>query len=180
MSSFDNNSIQPIDVVVTGQPIGVSAVDLDIRNLSHIQDSVKVGDGVDLLSVNTDGSLNITDNGGSLTVDGLVTANQGTSPWIISGTVSISAGVGLATTTRVAVNNASAATLSISNSTKTQVIIYNEGGTLFVKLGSGASSTSFTYTMTPDSTLEINGYFGIITARKLSGSTFADVTEVGI
>lgn len=49
--------------------ITVSATDLDIRDLSHTQDSVKVGDGTDFLAVNADGSINITDNGGSLTVD---------------------------------------------------------------------------------------------------------------
>lgn len=38
-------------------------------DLSHTDDSVKVGDGTDFLEVNADGSINITDNGGSLTVD---------------------------------------------------------------------------------------------------------------
>ncbi len=65
-------------------------------DLSHADDSVKVGDGTDFLAVNTDGSINITDNGGSLTVDAVnldirdlafatdsVTAYQGTSPWVI-------------------------------------------------------------------------------------------------
>jgi hypothetical protein len=47
----------------------ISATDLDIRDLSHTQDSVKVGDGTDFLAVNADGSINITDNGGSITVD---------------------------------------------------------------------------------------------------------------
>jgi hypothetical protein len=50
-------------------PVTVTATDLDIRDLSHTQDSVKVGDGTDFLAVNADGSVNITDNGGSLTVD---------------------------------------------------------------------------------------------------------------
>jgi hypothetical protein len=52
-----------------------SVTDLDIRDLSHTQDSVKVGDGTDFLAVNTDGSVNITDNGGSITVDGSVTVS---------------------------------------------------------------------------------------------------------
>lgn len=56
-------------VDVTGSLVDVQATDLDIRDLSHTQDSVKVGDGTDFLAVNADGSLNITDNGGSLTVD---------------------------------------------------------------------------------------------------------------
>lgn len=56
-------------VDVTGSLVDVQATDLDIRDLSHTQDSVKVGDGTDFLAVNADGSVNITDNGGSLTVD---------------------------------------------------------------------------------------------------------------
>lgn len=39
--------------------ITVSATDLDIRDLSHAQDSIKVGDGTDFLAVNTDGSINV-------------------------------------------------------------------------------------------------------------------------
>ena len=45
------------------------AVDFDIRDLSHVSDSVKIGDGTEFLEINADGSINITDNGGSLTVD---------------------------------------------------------------------------------------------------------------
>lgn len=52
-----------------GGSITVDAVDLDIRDLSHTQDSIRLGDGTDFLAINADGSLNITDNGGSLTVD---------------------------------------------------------------------------------------------------------------
>lgn len=47
----------------------VTATDLDIRDLSHTQDSVKVGDGTDFLAIAADGSIAVTDNGGSLTVD---------------------------------------------------------------------------------------------------------------
>jgi hypothetical protein len=49
--------------------VTVVATNLDVRDLSHTQDSVKLGDGTDFVAVNADGSLNITDNGGSLTVD---------------------------------------------------------------------------------------------------------------
>jgi len=76
--------------------VTVSATDLDIRDLTHVSDSVKVGDGTDLLAVNADGSINavvtatdldirnlssatdsvaVTDGGGSLTVDGAVTVS---------------------------------------------------------------------------------------------------------
>lgn len=75
-----------------GGSITVDAVDLDIRDLDHAQDSVAIGDGTDLLAINADGSINITDNGGSITIDGTVSISgdvnvtQGTSPWVVSAT----------------------------------------------------------------------------------------------
>ena len=36
----------------------VSATDLDIRDLSHVSDSVQVGDGTEIMLVNADGSIN--------------------------------------------------------------------------------------------------------------------------
>lgn len=41
-----------------GNSITVDASDLDIRNLTHASDSIKVGDGADFLAINTDGSIN--------------------------------------------------------------------------------------------------------------------------
>lgn len=67
--------------------ITVSATDLDIRDLSASQDSVKIGDGTDFLAINADGSINITDNGGSITVDGTVAATQSGS-WTVAATQS--------------------------------------------------------------------------------------------
>lgn len=62
-----------------GGSITVDANNLDIRDLSHLQDSIKVGDGVDFLEINTDGSINtnlrdgsgtpITSTGGALDVN---------------------------------------------------------------------------------------------------------------
>lgn len=40
--------------------VTVTATDLDIRDLSHTQDSVKIGDGTDFLAVNADGSINVS------------------------------------------------------------------------------------------------------------------------
>ena len=51
--------IQALDVNV-GNTVTVSATDFDIRDLSHTQDSVKIGDGVDFLAINADGSINAT------------------------------------------------------------------------------------------------------------------------
>lgn len=93
--------------------------------------------------------------------------------------VSIGAAASVATVTSVSVSP-TVATLSTSNSAKTKVIIHNEGGTLFVKLGSSASSSSYSYRLVANTTLEVTGYTGIITATKATGTSSALVTEVGI
>lgn len=63
-------------VTISGS-VTVTATDLDIRDLTHVSDSVKVGDGTDFLAVNADGSINavVSDGGGSITVDGSVTVS---------------------------------------------------------------------------------------------------------
>ena len=51
---FTANGLQVDPGTVT-----VTATDLDIRDLTHASDSVKVGDGTDFLAVNSDGSINV-------------------------------------------------------------------------------------------------------------------------
>lgn len=63
------NADGSLNVAVNNASLTVTATDLDIRDLSHTQDSVKVGDGTDFLAVAADGSIAVTDNGASLTVD---------------------------------------------------------------------------------------------------------------
>jgi hypothetical protein len=60
---------QGLDVNIINTVLTVSATDLDIRDLTHVSDSVKIGDGTDFLAIAADGSIAVTDNGGSLTVD---------------------------------------------------------------------------------------------------------------
>ena len=48
-----------VNIADGGNSITVDASDLDIRDLTHVSDSVKVGDGTDLLAINTDGSVNV-------------------------------------------------------------------------------------------------------------------------
>lgn len=88
-----------------GGSLTVDATDLDIRDLTHASDSVKVGDGTDFLAVNNDGSINAvvsatnldirdlafaTDkvdvSGSSVSITGDVNVTQGTSPWVVSAT----------------------------------------------------------------------------------------------
>jgi len=78
-------AVKIVDASITSQQLAVnadgsinsvvSATNLDIRDLSHSQDSIKIGDGTDFLAINADGSLNIADGGGSITVDGSVTVS---------------------------------------------------------------------------------------------------------
>lgn len=48
-----------LDVNLVNASVIVSATDLDIRDLSHTQDSIKIGDGTDFMLVNADGSINV-------------------------------------------------------------------------------------------------------------------------
>lgn len=49
--------------------VTVSGTDIDIRDLSHTTDSIAIGDGTDLLAIAADGSIAVTDNGTTLSVD---------------------------------------------------------------------------------------------------------------
>lgn len=71
--------------VITMPTVTVQATDLDVRDLTHVSDSVKVGDGTDFLAIAADGSIAVTDNGGSLTVDGTVAVSS------VGGTVTVTA-----------------------------------------------------------------------------------------
>src|SRR5574343_176938 len=53
------NADGSINITDNSGSLTVDASNLDIRDLSHSQDSVKVGDGTDLLEVNADGSINV-------------------------------------------------------------------------------------------------------------------------
>lgn len=179
---------QPISAASLPLPTGAATAAL------QTQPGVDIGD-VTVNNAAGAAAVNIQDGGNSITVDGVFF--QATQPVSIAGSVAVTGpltdaelratpvpvtqgGTGTVTVTRVSVNNTTAVTLSASNSAKQRVVIYNEGGTLFVKFGATASSTDYSYVMTVDSTLEIEGYYGLITARKNSGTTFVQVTEIGI
>jgi hypothetical protein len=50
-------------VNISNASIAVTASDLDIRDLTHVSDSVKIGDGTDFLAINGDGSINVVTQG---------------------------------------------------------------------------------------------------------------------
>jgi hypothetical protein len=90
---------------------------------------------------------------------------------VTSGTAAV------ATVTNVAVS-AVVATLAASNASRLKLIVHNESGTLFVKLGTAATSVSYTYRLVANTLLEITGYTGAVTAIKASGASSALVTEL--
>ncbi len=51
-----------VNIADGGNSITVDASDLDIRDLTHVSDSVKIGDGTDFLAVEADGSINVNGN----------------------------------------------------------------------------------------------------------------------
>lgn len=90
-------------------------------------------------------------------------------------------GVTNADVDRVAVSDASAATLVLANRNRRGFHVYNDsGGTLYVKLGLDASSTDFTEKLSAGDRLTLRGipiYVGVITARMATGSGDVQVTE---
>jgi hypothetical protein len=166
------NSIT-IDATTLPLPTGAATA------AGQTQPGVDIGD-VTVNNASGAAAVNIQDGGNSITVDGPLTdAQLRATPVPISGTVTVGSATTLATVTSVSVST-TVATLSTSNASKTSVIVFNEAGTLFVKLGSGATSTSYSYRLTANTALEITGYAGIVTGIKASGTTAALVTEVGI
>lgn len=125
---------------------------------------------------------------GTVTTGGLTDTELRATPVPVSGPLTdaqlratpvpvTSGSLATATVTRAAVTAVVSTVLS-SAPTRTKFIIYNETGTLFVKLGTGASTTDYSQRLTANSVWEYAGYSGIVTVIKQTGSTFAQVTSV--
>lgn len=78
----------------------------------------------------------------------------------------------------VSVGNTAAVTLLVADSSRKGFVIFNETGTLYVKLGTNASATDYSYRLTANSPWEVVNYTGIVTARKASGITDVLVTSI--
>lgn len=144
--------------------------------------------GTNLHTVNDNtagaGAVNIQDGGNSITVDGntnpngLTDAQLRATPVPVSGTLSVTpATAAVAVVTRVTVST-TVATLKVANAARLQLIVHNEAGTLFVKLGAAATSTDYSFRLTANTLLTIEEYTGIVTAIKAAGTSDAQVTEL--
>lgn len=121
---------------------------------------------------------------GSVTATGPLTDTElRATPVPVSGTVNVGnfPGATLPTTTvsRISVGT-STVTLAASNANRRGLVIHNETGTLFVKLGSGASDTDYTYRLVANTTVECLVSSDIVTARKASGTTPVQVSELSV
>lgn len=129
ISIDDNGGSLTVDGTVT-----VTATQLDIDDLDHATDSVAIGDGTDLLAIAADGSIAVTDNGttlsiddggGSITVDGTVATTAGGLPvWkVTAATIDTTAGgtelvaTPLANRVRMVIQNLGANGLYIKDAT---------------------------------------------------------------
>lgn len=143
-----------LDVNLTGSTgsITVTATDLDIRDLTHVSDSVQIGDGTTLADV-LDGTVDalyvaITDGTETLAIDasGYVTAN-------INGTVTVTA-------TDLDIRDLTDASDSVSIGDGTDTLAVNTDGSINVNVVSGVQSDEFhdynTATPAADSTSNLD------------------------
>jgi hypothetical protein len=208
-----------LDVVVgAALPAGTNNIgDVDVLSVPAPLSTTGGGTEAAALRVtvanDSTGVLSVDDNGGSLTVDGTVTANQGTAAatvgaWPIkvtdgtntaavkaASTAAVAADPALvvalspndrslvaaaATLTNVA-SSASSVSLLAANTARRGVIIFNDSNqSLYVKYGATASTTSFTYLMTPKSTWEmiLPIFQGAIDGIWASANGSARITEL--
>jgi len=168
-----------------GSPIGSTAgaldvnigsvTDLDIRDLTHVSDSVKIGDGTEFLAVNVDGSINAVVTATDLDIRALtqtdeITAYQGTSPWVIGdggGSITVDASQ-LDIDDLNATDDAVAAWLSDGSGNA----IGSTGGSLDVNVTNdidvddGIANTAIENTATAVSTSAVNVVSSALSSRK--------------
>lgn len=126
-----------------------------VRNDAAVTRTSNDGD-YGLIALDQAGRVGISDLGGSITVDGAVTANIGTTNGLaLDATLVTVAKSQTSTLTNVAAS-ATSVQLLAANATRTGVTIFNDSTVnIFVKEGSTASTTSFSYRIKPFGTLEL-------------------------
>lgn len=196
-------SATPVRIDPTGtttQPISAASLPLPTgaaTSALQTQPGVDIGD-VTINNSTGAAAVNIQDGGNSITVDGTVAATQ-SGTWNInnvSGAVSLPTGASTETTSAAILARYSAATSTLSNvsasassvtvlalnTARKSAIIYNDSTVgVYLKFGSAASATSFTYRLETKRTLIVDGipaYTGIITGIWDSATGTARVTEL--
>jgi hypothetical protein len=146
-----------------------------IGDIDGVKGQATMANSLPVVIASNQSAIPITDNSGSITVDGTVAATQ-------SGTWSVANATYSTSTLSNVTAAASNTTLLASNASRRQAILYNDADTaVYVKLGTTASSSSFSYNLLPAQTLELPTpvYTGIIDGIWSGSPTGAmRVTEV--
>jgi hypothetical protein len=131
-----------------------------------------------------DGSAHTQPVSGTVAVSsigGTVAVTQSTSPWVISGNVTIGGGA-TATITQVSVTNAVSVTLLASNADRKKAIftIPTIGTALFIGFAATTNTTTtFTYKLVSNnSVLEVEDYTGVISAIATGTTDVVTITEI--
>lgn len=171
--SNDSGNPVPVTGTVTTTPSGtqdvniVSSVELEIKNDSGnpipVNGTVNIGNFPATQNVAVTSSVEVevkNDAGNPIPV---YTSTPAMTP----------------TVTRVSVGAGAPVTLAAADSTRKRCLIHNESGTLFVKLGTAASSTDYTYRLVANSFLDVDFIqTAAITAIKGTGTSDVQVTSV--
>lgn len=130
------------------------------------------------LNATVTGSVSVSNFPVTQPVSGTVSATQGTSPWVVSGTVTTSAPASSsATITRIATST-TAVTALASNASRKKVIIATETGTTYLVYGATASATNYTMAVGANSVIEIDIWTGSISVIRSAGTGNIQVTEL--
>lgn len=163
---YDSEGKPRIRTTVTGVTIegDVNVSDVTVNNTEANPVPVSVVGTVDITQ-----PVAVTDNGGSLTVDGTVTALQGTDPWTVDGTVELGA------TTLSALENINATvsgTVTVDSITGS-VTIQDGGGSITVD---GSVSATVSGTVSVDNFPATQTVDGTVTVQDGGGSITVDGT----
>lgn len=113
-------------------------------------------------------------------VAGTVAVTQSTSPWVISGTVTVGMG-STGTITQVTVTNAVSVTLLAANANRKKFIISTPtvGTALYIGYTATTSTTNFTYkVVTNNSVVDESNYTGVVSAIATGASDVVTITEI--
>lgn len=148
---------------LTENDAAAARIDVKRAQIGVIEDATTRGQRA---AVSAGGALKVDNSAVTQPVSGTVTANAGSGTYATLETQPATGTLSNVTMT------GSSVTLKASNTSRRNLMVYNDSGvTVYVKLGSAASSTSFTVKMLDQSYYELPApvYTGIVTALGASG-----------
>jgi hypothetical protein len=174
-------AISAQDVIIDGQPILTTPSQATGTNLHVVTDATSTTIATQATGTNLH---TVTDSGSTTAVSsvaGTVDVTQSTSPWVISGTVTVGTG-STATISQVAVTNGASVTLLAANASRKKAIftIPTIGTALYIGYTATTNSTTtFTWKLvTNNSTLEELNYTGVISAISTGATNTVTITEI--